>query len=35
MLPYSKITKKDGKDHRTAHPSALKVTGYLKVKKSR
>ena len=34
MLPYLKITKKNGKDHRTQHPSALKLTGYLKVKKA-
>ncbi len=34
LLPYDKITKKDGKDHRTTHPSALKLTGYLKVKEA-
>ena len=27
-------TKKNGKDHRTAQPSGLRVTGYLKVKKA-
>ena len=34
MLPYLKITKKNGKDHRTQHPSALTLTGYLKVNKA-
>ena len=34
MLPYWKITKKDGRDHRTAQPSGLRVTGYLKVKRA-
>ncbi|MDA9961466.1 PA14 domain-containing protein [Opitutales bacterium] len=34
MLPYRKFVKKDGKTHRTQHPSALKLTGYLKVKKA-
>ncbi|MDE2658311.1 MAG: PA14 domain-containing protein, partial [Verrucomicrobiota bacterium] len=34
ILPYWKITKKDGRDHRTTHPSALKATGYLKVEKA-
>ena len=34
MLPYLKITKKNGKDHRTAQPSGLRVTGYLKVNKA-
>ena len=33
-LPYHKTVKKDGKDHRTTHPSALKATGYLKVEKA-
>ena len=32
VLPYHKTVKKDGKDHRTEHPSGLKATGYLKVK---
>ena len=32
LLPYYKTVKKDGKDHRTEHPSGLKATGYLKVK---
>jgi len=34
LLPYHKTVKKDGKDRRTTHPSGLKVTGYLKVKKA-
>jgi len=34
LLPYHKTVKKDGKDHRTTHPSALKLSGYLKVKKA-
>jgi len=34
MLPYRKFVKKDGRDVRTQHPSALKLTGYLKVKKA-
>ena len=34
LLPYHKTTKKDGKEHRTNHPSGLKFTGYLKVKKA-
>jgi hypothetical protein len=34
ILPYHKTTKKDGRDHRTTHPSALKATGYLKVEKA-
>ncbi|MDC0157277.1 PA14 domain-containing protein [Verrucomicrobia bacterium] len=35
LLPYWKISKKkDGSDQRTAHPSGLKATGYLKVEKA-
>jgi hypothetical protein len=34
LLPYWQVIKKDGRDYRTEHPSALKVTGYLKVKKA-
>jgi hypothetical protein len=34
LLPYRKFTKKDGKDRRTHHPSSLKVSGYLKVKRA-
>ena len=34
LLPYWKTIKKDGRDHRTNHPSGLKFTGYLKVKKA-
>jgi len=32
LLPYYRTTRKDGKDHRTEHPSALKATGYVRVK---
>jgi len=35
LLPYWKITEKeDGSDQRTAQPSGLKATGYLKVEKA-
>ena len=34
MLPFHKTVKKDGKNHRTQHPSALTLTGYLKVNKA-
>ena len=34
VLPFHKTVKKDGKNHGTQHPSALKLTGYLKVKKA-
>jgi len=34
LLPYHKTTKKDGREHRTNHPSGLKFTGYLKVQKA-
>ncbi|MDP6629443.1 MAG: PA14 domain-containing protein [Kiritimatiellia bacterium] len=35
LLPYWKITKnEDGSDQRTAQPSGLKATGYLKVEKA-
>jgi WD40 repeat protein len=34
VLPFHKTVKKDGKNHRTQHPSALKLTGYLKIKKA-
>ena len=34
LLPYWKTIKKDGREHRTNHPSGLKLTGYLKVKKA-
>ena len=34
LLPYWKTIKKDGREQRTNHPSALKLTGCLKVKKA-
>ena len=34
LLTYHKGTKKDGKDSRTVHPSSLKVSGYLNVKRA-
>ncbi|MDE0911386.1 MAG: PA14 domain-containing protein, partial [Myxococcota bacterium] len=34
MLPYWKITKKDGRNDKIAQPSGLRVTGYLRVKKA-
>jgi WD40 repeat protein len=34
LLPYWKTTKKDGREQRTYHPSGLKFTGYLKIKKA-
>ncbi len=34
MLPYWKITKKDGRNDKTAQPSGVRMTGYLRVKKA-
>jgi len=34
MPPYWKITKKDGRNDKTAQPSGLRVTGYLRVKRA-